>query len=384
MATKKKQREFLVGADVANGEIKLSAVQINDDGTLGKRKDVRFAAVRGSVAPGSLALADVKERQFEYYSWYDFDYTVGDTALEHVMGGVQSVQGQRRYGSENQLFMLAVGLHMMGLREGDKVHVCLLAPPSDVARASELYHEGFAKFDGILYLRKSTDRGGQPSAFHIESVRVFPETAAAAIAAVTSDDGQRQRSNPMVNSVMIVDGGRVTLDRLIMAGGAIDKNSVPSATNNRLGIQDMVLAPVAHWGRAGGVGRVYHNGLEELIDRAIRQPKRDANGEVQYYLYRNNEPPANVTRPVVQGIANYTNAVKQYLDTQLRVWNTDRVLLVGGIEPLIGDELRRLYAGEVTFVDLSAYEHLKKVHANQLNAVGALRVLTAAYAKQSA
>jgi hypothetical protein len=50
-----------------------------------------------------------------------------------------------------------------------------------------------------------------------------------------------------------------------------------------------------------------------------------------------------------------------------------RVMLVGGIEPLIGDRLREDFGGVLQFVSMSDYDHLKNVSASYLNSVGALR-----------
>ncbi len=361
-----------VGFDSANGEQKISAIKYKLDGTPGKRKDIRFPSVRSQVSVGSLGIAAAGETTFDYWQWHDIKYTVGDTALEHARGTVMSVSGRSRYGGEAQLMMIAVGLHMIGVKDGDTVDLCVLAPPADANKITGAkYREGLERFGHKLTIAKN---GKKEVTFNITNVTVFAETVAASIACQYDDAGQLQRKNPMVNSLMLIDGGRVTLDRLIFRNGKIDKTSIASATNDRLGISNMVLMPAGEWIRAN-LPSVYHDGAEELADRALRSPQRNSTGDPVYRIHRNGEPPRNITSPIVQSIANYHSAVRQFVDQERTRSNVMRCLLFGGIEPLIGNRLRNDFGANLEFISLKDYPHLKNVEPNQINAVGALRWL---------
>lgn len=359
---------WIVGIDSANGEQKLSGAKQKDDGSLQKRKDLSFPSIRSLVDVGTL---NTNETIFDYWEWGNFTYSVGDTALEHGLGGVQQIQGQHRYGNENQIMMIAVGLHMLGVRDGDTVDICVLAPPTDAKVAGDEYRAGFDAFDNKLTIRKGTEK--KSHTFKITSVTVFMEAIAASIAMQYDDSGKHHKSNPLVNSLMLVDGGRVTLDRIVFKSGKVDKNSIPTATNNKLGIQDIVLNHVVTWGRRE-LPAIYHNGLDELVDRAIRNRTKNGSG-YQYHLYRHGETPINISNPVEQGIAVYEAGVTRYLDTEARTFNVNRLALVGGIEYLLGDYLRARFADHFAFVDLSDYDQMKKVRPNMINAVGSFRYL---------
>lgn len=362
---------WIIGIDASNGMQNYSALKQKSDGSFQRRKDISLQSVRAAVDSGTFGMGSIGETQFDYYQWYDFMYTVGETALEHARGGVMPISGRHRYGEEHQLFSIAVGLYELGLKDGDTCDICLLAPPGDSNRAGEMYRDGLKKFDHKLEISKS---GGKARTFEVTSVTVFLETVAAGFACHHDDDGTFQHKNPLTNAVMLVDGGRVTLDRLIFRNGKIDKTTIPDATNEQLGVGPHILEPVAKWIRTN-LPPVYHDGAEELADRALRSPKANSDGETQYFIHRLGEPPRNVTRPVVQGVANYHSAVNDYLSKELRRSPLQRVLLVGGIEPLIGDRLRDGFGHAVDFVSLKDYDHLKKVDPTYLNSVGALRYL---------
>ncbi len=362
---------WIIGADSANGEQKFSAVKLKGDGTPGKRKDIRFPSVRANVSVGTLGLEGAGETEFDFWRWHNITYTAGDTALEYARGAVMPVQGRTRYGGEAQLFMVAVALYELGLKDGDTFDICLLAPPGDASAATgDKYRAGFDAFDCKLTVSQN---GGKARTFTANSVTVFAETVAASIAAAYDDTGTRQKQTPKTNTLMLVDGGRVTLDRLVFRRGKIDKSTIDDATNDRLGIGAMVLEPAAKWVRSK-YDTIYHDGAEELVDRALRNPKVNDGSKI-YWLSRAGEPPVNITAPMQQFVANYHSSVRTYLDAQRRTWNVDRALLIGGVEPLIGADLRADFDGVFEFMRLADYGHLKDVPANHMNSVGALRYL---------
>lgn len=360
---------WLVGADSSNGVQNFSALKQKPDGSYQKRKDFSLQSVRAAVSVGSLGLDN--ETSFDYWQWHDLLYTVGETALEHSRGTVMPVQGRSRYGGEAQLFTIAVALYEMGVKSGDTVDICLLAPPGDGQNAGDKYRAGFERFGNELTIAKN---GGKEHTFTVNSVTVFMETVAAAFALQYDDVGAFQRKNPMTNAVMLIDGGRVTLDRLIFRNGKIDKTTIASATNDRLGIGSMVLRPAAQW-VCENLPSVYHDGAEELIDRAICNPTVNSDGVPTYRVHRMGEPPRNVTSPVLQARANYHSNVRAFIDKERIESNVMRAALIGGVDKLIGDELRSDFGSVLEFVSLADYPHLKGVDATYLNSVGALRYL---------
>jgi hypothetical protein len=364
---------WIIGADASNGVHNYSALKQRKDGTYQRRKDFSLPSVRAAVEVGTLGLD--KETSFDYWHWYDMLYTAGDTALEHARGGVKPVSGRSRYGGEAQLFMIAVALHELGVKNGDTVDLCILAPPGDAQKADgeptagDKYRAGFDRFGNKLDIAKGDEK---PRTFHIKNVIVFPETVAAGFAAQYDDAGVFQHKNPMTNSIMLLDGGRVTLDRLIFRNGNVDRTTIATATNDRLGIGLNILRPAARWIR-DNLPSVYHDGAEELADRAIRNPGTNSDGLPVYRVHRLGEPPRNISTPILQFIADYHNSVRAFLDAERLASPVQRVMLVGGIEPLIGDRLREDFGGVLQFVSMSDYDHLKNVSASYLNSVGALR-----------
>ena len=361
---------WIIGADSSNGVQNFSALKQKQDGTFYRRRDVALTSVRSRVDVGTLDMEN--ETQFDYWRWYDMLYTVGDTALEHGRGSLMQVAGRSRYGGEAQLMMIAVALYELGLKDGDTVDICLLAPPGDAnANTGTKYREGFERFENKLEIAKND---GKTRTFHIKQIVVFPETVAAAFAAQYDDSGDFQHKNPMTNSVMVIDGGRVTLDRLIFRNGKIDKTTIPTATNDRLGIGAMVLRPTAQWMRVN-LPSIYHDGAEELADRAIREPGKDSDDLPVYRVHRMGEPPRNISTPVHQAIANYHSNVRAFLDTERLESNVERVFLVGGVEPLIGDRLSHDFENQLHFVTANDYDHLKRIDAAYLNSIGAMRYM---------
>lgn len=364
---------WLIGGDASNGVHNYSALKQRKDGTFQRRKDFSITSVRGAVSTAEMD-ADVKTTDFDWYGWHDIKYSAGDTALEHAIGAVQPVSGRARYGGEAQLFLLAVAMYELGVKDTDTVDLCLLAPPADAnATTGDKYRDGLAKFDNQLTINKN---GGKDYTYTITSLAMFPETVAASFAAQYDDAGIYQREeNPMRGAVMLVDGGRVTLDRLVFRNGKVDKLSIQDATNDRLGIGSMVLRPAARWIRQH-LDRVYHDGAEELVDRAIRNPKQDANGNTVYWLSRMGETPSNAASvAITQAIANYHSNVQRFLSAEALETNTDKVLLCGGVAHLIFDRLADDFEGRLHFIDLEDYAHLRGVDPSFMNSVGAVRYL---------
>lgn len=379
---------WLIGCDPSNGVHDYVAFKQKANGEFTqKRYEVSLPAVRSRASVGEMGLG-IKSTDFDYWRWYDLIYTVGDTALEHGVGNVNLVNGRTRYGEESQLFLMAVAFHQLGVKDGDTLDICVLAPPGDATSdMADAYRGGIAKFENELTI---AFRDESPSTFHINSVQVYLETVAAGFAAQHNDEGEFLRSDtPMGGAVMIVDGGRVTLDRLVFRGSAVDKTTIEGATNERLGIGTAILRPVAQRIERD-LPRVYHNGAEGLVDRALRNPCEASDGVKYYVLTRMGEVPTRAASNIIlQAIRQYESQVRAYIETELRETNAERVMLVGGIEPLIGDRLRDALAGRVTFIDLNAYAHLGNngakngVSPTQMNAVGAARLLRKLHKKNA-
>lgn len=353
--------EYIASVDAGNGGIKAELAKGNGGG----RKSHYEPSVRAAASGDSLGMGAsvIGELDYQYADWNGHRYVTGDDVLKVSKRALERHMGSNRYGNEMHLFLVALALAKMGVKDGT-VDLTVFAPPGLYGELRPEIEKRFMSEKGNAEIQLKGDKKRRQ--WNYSSVTVLPEGIGAAACFVLDDNGVYVPSDVLNGEIVILDVGAHTLDAVLLQNGDFNPESLQHATWEEGGVHVHIREPMLKVVKK--LSADFDRLTVDDIDRVIRLGS--ASGD---YTLRAGGFEADL-KPMLD---RYRERYAEWIANNIgdNVFNQFRgiksVILVGG-EALVSDHLRKYYPDKI--LNPKQHKTTAKVHPIDMNAVGGLRL----------
>ena len=330
----------------------------------GKRKRVYFPSVRAEVSNQKIGF-DEMELDFEYVTWGDTDYVVGDDVVRVNRHAADRHRGQNRYGNELQSFLVANAALRTKAPSG-VYDLVMFAPPGMYADVKDKMIERFSGHTLTI-----SRNGSKPREYTFDHVRVLPEGIGAVICLGFDADGNMfDNGYLMQGRVIVIDIGTYTLDIMNFENGKLNQEPLPKPTWDDSGIASYIIEPllqeIRDYNPDMAAGVTY-----DVIDQTIRNGLNGV-GEEDWVIESGGQA-VNIEVPYTRRAENYASWIaNNIIDTYLQGLNgVNLAIMIGG-----GHHMTSRFFNEWDYDKLVNYRKLatlKRVDPVDINSEGAAR-----------